>query len=470
MIQEGILNDLKAFIDEHNETHRPRLKIDVAVFFISLINELISQYRVEEKENEYTPLDSKILKDYHSSYNKYFDFFVKYGILIKQNYGADIGKSNSYKIVDKYTNDELKSYTIQNNKLNDKFNENGLDKDQQKKLEFSIEKRPQLMKVFNNDLTIDYISAYNEIKYLNDLEPRKYNNAMVLINEFKNQVWKASFKPYNSDYRLHTNLTRSPKVLRKHILINNENIIGYDVKTSQPYFFCVVLKAILKKEEALLKKIGATKILNESIIEQLFSLDIDKNELIDFVLSVTDEEIDFYDDFATKLDIKIDENGQPYRMVSNFKKNNKGKSRSNQTEILEPQTKKLFETKRDLAKEVIMEIFYSSPNSKVSEAVMFRNAYPNIHKIIKCFYDNGVKFHQLLTTIEAHILLDVVAKQISIKHPKMPLGSIHDCLVTTTKHQHKLNKEMKYLIKEATTLKVKVDLEDWKQQHFTNYL
>ena len=469
MIQKGILNDLKAFVEIYNETHKPKLKLDVSVFFVGLINELKSHYRVDNLiENEYIPLDSQILKKYHSNSKNYLDFLVGNGILEKRNYSTDKRVSNSYKIVSKYDNDELISYTIEFEKLNQKFNENGLETHQQKKLEFSIEKRPHLMKIFNDDLTIDYKSAYNEIKYLKDTKPRKYNNAMVLINEFKNQVWKASFKRYKSDYRLHTNLTRSPKVLRKHILINNENIIGYDVKTSQPYFFCVILKAILKKDEVLFKKIGATKILNESVIEQLFSLDIDKNELINFVLSVTDEEIDFYDDFATKLDIKIDENGQPYRMVSNFKKNNKGKSRSNQKVVLEPQTKKTFETKRELAKEVVMEIFYSSPNSKVSEAVMFRKAYPSIHKTIKCFYENGIEFSQLLTTIEAFILLDIVAKQISVKYPNMPLGSIHDCLITTTKHQYILNKEMKYLIEEATTLKVKVDFEEWKQQHSTN--
>lgn len=462
MLQKGILNDLKAFIDQYNELHKPKLKVDVAVFFISLINELVSHYRFDEKENEFTSLNSQILKEYHSNYNKYFDFFVEYNILVKQNYGADIGKSNAYKVADKYTNDKFSSYTIQYDKLNEKFDENGLNKHQQKKLKFSIEQRPHLMKVFNDDLTIDYKSAYNEIKHFNDTEPKKYNNAMVLINEFKNQVWKASFKPYNSDYRLHTNLTRSPKILRKHILIGNENIIGYDIKTSQPYFFCVVLKAILKKDKALLEKVGATEILNNSVIKQLFNLDINREEVKEFVLSVIDEEIDFYNDFATKLDIKIDENGKPYRMVSNFKKNKKRRSKSKQKEDLEPQTKKPFDTKRDLAKEVVMEIFYSSPNSKTNEAAMFRKAYPSIHKIIKCFDYNGVEFHQLLTTIESYILLDIVAKQINDKHPNMPLGSIHDCLITTSKYKHILNKEMKLSIEKATTVKVNLEFEQWK--------
>jgi hypothetical protein len=460
------LDNLKAFVEIYNETHKPKLKLGVTVFFVGLINELKSHFRIDKIiENEFIPLDSQILKKYHSNSKNYLDFLVNFGVLEKQNYSTDKGRSNSYRINDKYKNDELISFDIEYDKLNEKFNENGLDKHQQKKLEFSIDKRPHLMKIFNDKLTIDVDSACNEIKHLNDSEPKRYNNAMVLINEFKNKTWKASFKPYKSDFRLHTNLTRSPKVLRKHILINNENIIGYDVKTSQPYFFCVVLKAILKKDEELLKKIGATKILNESNIEQLFDLEIDRDEVTNFVLSVIDKEVDFYDDFATKLDIKIDENGQPFRMISNFKKNNQINSRSKQKEDLEPQTKKSFDTKRNLAKEVVMEIFYSSPNSKTNEAAMFRKAYPSIHKIIKCLFDNGVKFHQLLTTIEAYVLLDIVAKKISDKYPNMPLGSIHDCLITNNKHKHQLRKEMSYLIKEVTTLEVKIEIEDWNQQH-----
>ena len=85
MIQKGILSDLKTFIDEYNQTHKPKLKVDVAVFFISLINEVDSHYRADEKEDDYTPLYSKILKEYHSNYNKYFDFLIKYNILLKQN-------------------------------------------------------------------------------------------------------------------------------------------------------------------------------------------------------------------------------------------------------------------------------------------------------------------------------------------------------------------------------------------------
>ncbi|WP_111308565.1 hypothetical protein [Confluentibacter sediminis] len=462
IIQKGILNDLKPLIDKYNKIHMPKLKIDVAVFFIGLINELNSHYRDDEMENNnhFIPLYSNILKNYHSGYNRYFVFLVCAGLLDKDNYGADIAKSNSYKITDTYINDELVSYPITYNKLIEKFNEKGLDKYQQEKIKDCIKKRPQLMTIFNDSLTIDANAAYNEVKHLKDVEPKKHNNAIVLIKEFNNQEWKASIKPY-TDNRLHTNLTRSPKVLRKHILVNNENIAGCDIKTSQPYFFCVVLKAIIRKDKELLEKVKATKVLNGNAIEQLFNLEIDKNEVIDFVLSVVDEKTDFYNYFQTKLDIKIDENGQPFRIVSNFKSKDKGKRKRKPNEDFESHTKKFYPTKRDLAKEVVMEIFYSSPMSKMSEAVIFREKYPSIHKIIKCINDNGIKFSQLLTSIEAYILLDVVAKQINDKHPKMPLGSIHDCLVTTRKQQGFLHEEMLRLIEQATTLKVKIDKEQW---------
>jgi hypothetical protein len=463
IIQQGILNDLKPSLDQYNENNRPRLKMDVAVFFIGLVNELNSHYRDNEmeKSNNFTPLNSDILKSYHSSYNKYFDFLVKSDFLDKDNYGTDIGRSNSYKIKDKYIEDGIMLYPIEYDKLLEKFNKKGLDKYQQEKFKDCVTKRPHLMTIFDDSLSIDAKAAYNEVKHLKDVEPRKYNNATVLIKEFKYKEWKASINPYNSDNRLHSNLTRSPKVLRKYITINGEHIVGCDIKTSQPYFFCVILKAILKKDEELLERVKATKILNGNVIEQLFNLDIDRQEVIDFVLSVIDENKDFYFLFQSKLDIKIDENGEPYRMVSNFKSKDKGKKRRKQDESFESHSKKPYATKRDLAKEVVMEIFYSKPMSRMPEAVIFRKQYPTIHKVIKCLDENSVKFSQLLTYIEAFVLLDVVAKQINDKYPNMPLGSIHDCLVTTTKHENALRKEMIYLIQEVTTLKAKVDVEDW---------
>jgi hypothetical protein len=457
MIQRGILNNLKPLIVQYNETTTPKIKQDVAVLFLSLINELESHYRIDESEEDrYTPLCSQTLKQFHASYNKYFNFFVNNDILIKKNYSTDMRKSNSYKISETYSNDELIPYEIKYNKLKEKFDEKGLNKSQLEKLEDCKRKRPHLMEIFSDDLTIDVASACEEIIHLNRTAPRKYNNAMVLINEFENKVWKATINPYNSDYRLHTNLTRSPKVLRKHILINNENIIGFDVKTSQPYFFCVILKAILNQDITLLKKIGATKILNGNTVEQLFNLGIDRKEITEFVLTVINHEIDFYEGFAAKLEIKIDEEGRPYRMISNFKKSSNSRSKQQ-----EAKSKKTYESIRGLAKEVVMEIFYSSPMSKVQEAVLFRKTYPSIHMIINCLHNNSVKFHQLLTTIEAYVLLDVVAKQIKDRYPHLPLGSIHDCLVTTSNHERILGKEMKVLLEAATTLKVKIELEQW---------
>jgi len=50
----------------------------------------------------------------------------------------------------------------------------------------------------------------------------------------------------------------------------------------------------------------------------------------------------------------------------------------------------------------------------------------------------------------------------------MPLGSIHDSLVTTFEYEDLLKEEMINLIEEATTLKVKVDFEHWGQHHLSS--
>ena len=462
-IQKQLVADLRQLITEYNKTTTPKLKIDVAVFFVGLINEISTHYRIDDlNHDDFVPLYSDLLKHYHSNYKEYFEFLVANEFLDKKNYGADIKRSNSYKVSDKYNHDELISFSIEDKSLNKKFNSDGLDEYQQKKLNDSRTKRPHLMAIFNETLTIEFNEAMDEIDVLKETEPRAYKNARVIIEEFHDQKWKASIKPY-TDNRLHTNLTRSPKVIRKHLRYNGERLVGCDIKTSQPYFFCVLLKAILDKDYEMLENIQATRVLNGNVIEQLFNLKINREEVTKFISSIVDDDKDFYEDFQLKLDIKEDENGRPYRVVSNFKTRNKGKSRRSRKQDSDfmSHSIKYYKSHRDLAKQVVMEVLYSSPMSKMPEAVKFRQNYPSIHRIIRCFYENNVKFSQLLTTIEAYILLDVVANHINQQYPEIPLASIHDCIVTTEQHQNLIFKETKRLIKQTTNLKVNIEKEEW---------
>ncbi|WP_431156744.1 hypothetical protein [Winogradskyella poriferorum] len=463
LIQKQLLEDLTIALKKHNSNNpKPKLKLDVAVFFLSLFNSIPTNFR-EEERTDIISLDSQRLKSYHASYNKYLAFFVKEDFIKKEkDYGADIHECKSFVLSVRFLTSPLVSYNIESITLLKKFDSSGRDSIQQEKNKFCQVKRPHLVKFFDDRLTINAIEAFNEINQntITAKAKRKRNASMVLIKEFIKQEWKYSIKP-NSDNRLHTNLTRTPKVIRKHIRYDGHPIVGVDLKTSQPFFLCVLIVAIVKKDKQLLKQINAIEILDETTINKLFNLDLDINELREFVLTVLNK--DLYDEFEKKLNISFDEKGQPYRMVSNYKRNKKRKSRKKREIEKRHRTKKEYKTSRDLVKAVLMEIFYSKPKTTIKEAKVFRETYPSIHKIFVCLDENKINFSFLLQHIEAHILLDCVAKEIHVKYPEMPLFSIHDALATTTKFVPQLKKEMKSIIKELTSIKPKIELEDWKE-------
>lgn len=456
IIQKQLLNDLRTAAKEYNCVTKPKLNLDVLVFFLSLFNSIPSQYR-EEEQTDYVSLDSQLLKQHHGKYNQYFEFLKEHFIDKVSNYGADIKRCSIFIMKNKYLNDEVETYKITNKLLLKKFDHQGLTSLQKDKNQCCIKTRPHLVKFFDDKLTIDSKAAYNEIKpFINsEATRRKYLTSATLIKELHNQEWKYSIKP-KSDNRLHSNLTRSSKLLRKYIKYDGKPIIGVDLKTSQPFFLCVIIKAILKRDKGLLEQIKATDILNDSVIESLFNLELNRRELISFAQSILNK--DFYTEFQHKLNIDFDEDGKPFRMVSNYTRKKKYRSRSKQ----EPKRKVIFETPRELVKAVVMEIFYSKPRTTIKEAKIFREIYPSVSRIFKCFDDHDVKFSYLLQYIEAYVLLDYTAKKINQSHPNMPLFSIHDALVTNEDWQHILEVEMRDHIKRITTIPPNIDVENWK--------
>lgn len=455
LIQKQLLKELEVAISEH-----PKLKVDVAVFFLSLFNSIPTHYR-EEKQTDYVSLYSQRLKKYNAKYNLYLNFLVNSGFIEKvKDYGVNIRECKVFILSEKYKLDELVSYEIKEIPLLKKFDNQGRDIFENKKRIICEKIRPHLVKFFDEKLTINAREAYNEIKHLNkdELTKRKYYTNMVMIKEFHTKEWKYSMKPA-SDNRLHSNLTRSPKILRKHIMYDGKHIYGVDLKTSQPFFLCVLIKSILKKDMGLLEQIKATSILSEETIEKLFNLDLDKDELIGFVQSVLKK--DFYNEFEKKLNIDYDDDSMPYRIVSNFPRKKKGGRKRKYEENKEPKRKVPFPTSRDLVKAVVMEIFYSKPKTTIKEAKAFREAYPSVSKIFKCLDECKVKFSYLLQYVEAYVLLDYTAKKINEDYPEMPLFSIHDALVTSEPWKNILKEEMLKHIEAITTIKPNLEIEDW---------
>ncbi|WP_146228817.1 hypothetical protein [Mesonia sp. K7] len=453
LIPQCILEDLQKEIRSTN------LQIDVAVFFVSLLISIPAEYRIDIKKaiEDNVPLDSQILKSYRHNYDDYIDFLVNNNIIEKvRNHGADINQCSVYKISGLYSITDLVEYQITDVCLSKKFDQNGLDKFDLKKMRLSGQLRPHLVKNFDEDLKINFESANKLIEEMKFESEKQIAYYKMCMHQFNNQSWKYSIKP-DTDNRLHSSITRVPKALREFIFYENKHLVAVDIKTSQPYFLSVLIKAILKKDKELLRKIGATKILSDEVIEGLFDLKLDRDDLINFVESVINPEGDFYLYLGEIIEIKQDKEGNYFRIRSAFSNKKKRKG------LYKEQTKEIFLSKREAIKDLVMELLYASPKYNTKEASQFRKAFPSVHKIIQFLHRKNVPLHHLLQNIEAITLLDKVAKTISEKHPYMPLFSVHDSLVTTSSFSRLLKKEMEEEINKITTLKVKTEYEYWNK-------
>lgn len=248
--------------------------------------------------------------------------------------------------------------------------------------------------------------------------------------------------------RLHSSFTRLNKELRKTITYKGEKLGAIDIRASQPFFFAVILKAILKKDRQLMSQIGATRVLSDEAIDSIFDLEFDRENVIHFVNIVLSE--DFYSSFQKSLTINYDEEGKPFRMITNYVN-----KKTKEINYDEPKIKKTFDTKRDYAKSIVMEVLFCSPNNRFEGVKAFRDAFSSVYEIMVFIKRNCVELDKLLTNVEAHCFLDIVASEFSKKFPNVPIWSIHDCLITTESNLELLHQEVEKRLSIVTTIKKK---------------
>ncbi|MEP3209546.1 MAG: hypothetical protein ABJN95_10175 [Maribacter sp.] len=442
IIQKALLANLKKSI-----SNQDRLRLDLAVYIIGEINRIPTLYRNNDNDTRYAKIYSQRLKKDIHNYKEYMDFLSKAGFIENvQNYSTNKNESNAFQVPIQYYLDELVLFTITDKILLRKFEANGWSCEQAEKMNLCHIERPHLVKWFNERLSMDAIEAYKDIGSLRNIDDqKKYTHGFQLISEWANKAWSYSIK-WDTDERLHSTLTRSNKILRKHIRYNGESIVGLDLKTSQPFFFCSILKGICKRDMSLLNRIGAVDILGEKLIHELF----DVIELMDsrkFASTVVNE--DLYVALAEIIPMEYDGIGKPYRMI--YKKNN----------WPEKWVKKSYDSERDCMKDVMLQIFNCKPSFNSKEINAFTNAFPSVSKIINLIKESGIEFYKLLSHVESYCLLDYTAKKFAAENPNVFLLSIHDSLVTTKPNAELLHTNMEDYLFEITGLRPQIVVENW---------
>ena len=140
-------------------------------------------------------------------------------------------------------------------------------------------------------------------------------------------------------------------------------------------------------------------------------------------------------------------------MKNNYIKPKSKLQKRRKIDFEQPKIKESFENKRDYAKSVMMEVFFSSPRTTTKEAKQFRTLYPSVYKVMSFIKDKCISLDKLLSHIESFCLLDFVALRFCKNHKNIPIWSIHDSLVTTKQNIQLLKEETEQLLCKVTTIK-----------------
>ncbi len=453
-INEDMLTALNnIFSDKENIKHKDKtVKKDGLVYLMYVFEYLNSYDKDNDKNNEVTLSSKKLNKIFHSRYNNYITFLIDNGFIIKvRNYSTDNKTSNVYKLSKQFLNRGklFVDYEITDLVLLKKINYKGKRVTQEvyEKNKICLKKRRHLVCSFNNLLTMDCDGAVTEIKHF---DTKKYRANYILINEYRNQIWKYSIKE-KTDNRLHTPITRTNKILLKYIRYDNQILSEVDIKTSQPLFLYSILNTLYNENSKTEIYKYIHKLVDKKLIEKLLEIDIDLNELNQFGEEIVQR--DLYIFLASNIDIP--QQDEKYVMKKYIKKAGK-------------RITKEHDTKRNAIKDVVMEALYGRSGSSNAKVIAIKNLFPSIFKVIdtiKRYEDNENDnfFPKLLQNIEAYVLLDLVAKKISEDHPGLPLFSKHDSLITVKNHINIVKNLVEKYMEEFIGIKdIKVEVNNWQ--------
>lgn len=381
-------------------------------------------YIVKETDEEVNAIDlsSKILrKNFIDKYKPYLSYLEDIGLIFLASQYLVGSHPNMYGVTNDY-------YRLEKGYIKFKINDvillkkvNSGNKEYNniitKKKRYCERVRYHLVKSFNSNLEMDIDGATNEVS---TFDKKNYEVNIRMVHEYDTKAWKYSIKK-ETDNRLHTNITGTNNKLLKYITYKNKKLSEVDVKTSQPLLMYVILKNIFDDSLNNESTIFLEKKLGPELLEKIKSNGIDFEELNNFGDVILNK--DLYNYLVSRVEIKKDSNIRYYYTSYEKKKEND-----------EAEEKyEYFDSKRDLIKKCVMRALYRGKGDEITSIKKQFKSIFNVADLINKhdkLSDSKGNLSHILQSFEAYVLLDLIAKDISIKYKDIPLFSKHDSLIT----------------------------------------
>lgn len=270
---------------------------------------------------------------------------------------------------------------------------------------------------------------------------RKRNHLFIYADRFDSI--KMNGKRNNTNYRHESVVSHSPSEIRHGIHYMKQDLVSVDLKNSQLFFLCVVIRDMIHNHTSLFSPYCGSvpkKPSNTVNIQQLgfYSVPLTlRNHL------------KIGEDFQVFESACID--GSLYETVGKM-----------YTEMYG------IERERDWSKQnVFMWLFdvNKQQNDRSSIDKVFRKNFPAVHTIVQMFKEHENRtLSIILQRIESYFVLDMIAKTLMVA-TRIPFFTLHDSIVTLEQHVNTVSTLIKSVIIEATGIAPQIDLQQWNGEN-----
>lgn len=482
--------------------------IDKCAYICSLIL-MSKQFNKDRFEDEYVPLHSKKLQDVIGDYKNCITYLEQNGVIVVNPQYIVGEQSKGYKFTDEYqttavTFNHLKPQ-FRRKLIRHENNRNGYTAH----LEYITKWLNSELKL-NHDLVDEWINYnhdvkttfpdlrdYNHIKEKYKCPEEQFKFSKLVAERFKNDDF--SHGQDQNVYRLHTNLTNMPSMMRNALTYKGKPMVSIDISNSQPYLAILLLinsfrlKRTTKPKTAL--QIDFGKKLQETIAtfkqQEKPSIKSQQKLLSGGTLSfstkkeVSNTKIDINkidnEDRLNIKDIKVKDKSSYIMLLKQSinpvntdinKYINLVCSGTFYEYLMQLFTRELGEgfNDRTTVKVEVLKLFFTAngflhqPDAAAKK--VFKNHFPTVYKIFSTIKKKDkADLPKLLQSIESYLIIDVIAKRIARELPHAPIYTIHDSIATTIEYRDAVKKIMQEELESKIGIAPNLKEEYWQESN-----
>jgi|TARA_R110002074_G_scaffold106578_2_gene230222 hypothetical protein len=467
--------DLAALIYENPPPFKP-FKRDKLRYIIHLII-TISQYKKDLLSEEFVPIHSQTLQKKIQNYKEYLDYLIDDLKIVECNNHYIVGfKSKGYRLVEKYRKSSLESIQVEDLVLRKALRR------QKTSIDSTVLNHNYITKWFDkNKVKIDlpfvkhFLDEELKLKLANmhlwdvDRSSKKkknpwnqYNHAIVSAENLDRGDYHLLLD--NNVFRLHTNLTNMRSIVRNALTYDGQKLISVDIKNSQPYLSTVLFREGFWLGEYYQDKTRLNKTFSRTQndpfinINGLITINNIKVTEIDSYIMLGENALDLENkDFGKYIDLVV--NGQLYDFLEKEFGKNLGVRYCNRQEVKAAVFQVLFTDNRFIGQK------------EAAPKKMFQGLFADVYDVFaKIKRQDSTLLPRLLQSIESYLIIDVIAKRISLEYPDAPIFTIHDSITTTEEYVESVTKIMQEELVRAIGYAPVLQTERWDKIKIVDYL